>query len=202
MSPWQTFLKSSHTLGPTPGVRELWRAGRHHYAVWALPVLDQHVLKRAKEVQQALAGHIEPTPLEQLHITVWVGGFLDGDGTRNDDLDRKTWAAIQGRIQALRRPIPVEISGLSSFQSCPFLKAQPIGSELQALREKIRDIQPKEIRFSEYTPHLTLGTYSTNEAIGPLIERLLPYRDLPTIRLQLQAHEARVDAATGHLSWV
>ncbi len=183
-------------------MREQWRAGRRHYAVWALPVVAPAALERAALVQQVLAGDIQVQPLEQAHITLWVGGFVDGDGTRNDDLDGETRAAIQGRIQAWGQPIPVEIGGVSSFLSCPFLEARALGSELHVLREEIESIHPKEIRFSEYVPHLTLGVYSANEATGPLIERLLPYRDLPPIRLQLQAREARVDAQTGRLSWL
>lgn len=202
MSPWRTFLKSSHTLGPSPGVRESWRAGRRDYAVWALPVQDPAVLERAARVQRALVGHIQVQPLEQAHITLWVGGFVDGDGTRDDDLDGETRAGIRRRIKAWTRPVRVQITAASSFLSCPFLEVQPLGSELDTLREEIGSIHPKEIRFSDYIPHLTLGTYSANEATESLVERLTPFRDLPPIELSLHPRGALVDAATGHLSWV
>ena len=202
MSPWQTFLNSSHTLGPSPGVREQWRSGRSHYAVWALPVSDPRVLQRAAQVQRALAAHIQAQPLAQAHITLWVGGFVDGDGTAEDDLDGEARAAIQERIRAWDRPINVQITGASSFLSCPFLEVQQPGSGLNLLREEIGSIHPKEIRFSNFIPHLTLGTYAATEATEALVKRLRPFRDLPPIELTLRPCEAQVDAGTGALSWL
>jgi 2'-5' RNA ligase len=202
LSHWQTFLKSSHTLGPSPGVREQWHAGRRDYAVWALPVRDREVLERAEKVQRDLAGHIQPVPLDQLHITVWVGGFLDGDGTRNDDLDRETQASINRQIQAWRQPILVRITGTSSFQSCPYLQVEVTGPELESLREKVGSVHRNDLCFSPFTPHVTLGTYTAAHAAESVAELLRPHRARPPIPLSLSPAEGRVDAHTGTLNWV
>ena len=159
-------------------------------------------MRRVDKVQQALAEHLSPVPLDQLHITVWVAGFLDGDGARNDDLSRETWAAIQRQIQAWQQPIPVQITGASSFLSCPFLQVEPIGSGLDLLRKTMESIHPDELRFSDFVPHLTIGNYTRSQATEPLAQILRQYRALPPIPLSLLPAEGRVDAHTGTLSWV
>ena len=153
-------------------------------------------------MQQALAEHLEPIPLEPLHITVWVAGFLDGDGARNDGLSQETWAAIQRQIQAWKQPIPVRITGASSFLSCPFLQVDPIGSGLDFLRKIMDSIHPNALRFSNPAPHLTIGSYTRSQATEPLAQILRQHRALPPIPLSLLPAEGRVDSLIGTLSWV
>lgn len=176
--------------------------GRAHYAVWALEVDAPRALERMVQVQRALAAHIHPVPRSQAHITAWVGGFVDGDGQRDDDLDWAVVAEMDARIQAQGRALRVQLGGASSFLSCPFLEVLDPGSELYRLREGFGSIHPKELRFSEFTPHLTLGTYAATEATDPLVEILRPFRDLPPLELTLNCRRARVDAASGALHWV
>lgn len=201
MAPWQTFLKASHTLGPDPGVRARWHGPRQRYAVWALPVRAPQALARVAKLQAALAGHIDPVPLDQLHITVWVGGFVDGDGRRDDDLDGGVRADLDRLVSAWERPIRLELGGASSFLSCPFLEVHTLGSELQALREEMKSIHPNELRFSDFVPHLTLGTYTATEATPPLVHALQGCRALPPIPLALHPEAAWVHAPTGRLNW-
>lgn len=201
MTPWQTFLKATHTLGPDAGVRARWHGPRRRYAVWALPVRAPQVLARVAKLQELLAGHIDPVPLAQLHVTLWVGGFSDGDGSRNDDLDGGIRADLDRAIEAWSQPIPFQVGGVSSFLSCPFLEVKEPGSYIQALREKMGSIQLNELRFSDFIPHLTLGTYTASEDTTALIQTLSPQRALPPLTCSARPQAAWVDAPTGTLHW-
>ena len=96
---FDTFCAPGTTWGPSPGVREAWAAGRRRYAVWLLRVQPPAVLERMKRVAEALGDAVEPTPLEEAHITLWVAGFPTDTPSLDDDVAE---AVLAAQAEALR----------------------------------------------------------------------------------------------------
>ena len=73
---WQAFQSATHTLAPTPGFRARWHAGRTTYAVWMVRVDGPRLRSRVARLQRALTPWLHPIPLDNLHVTIRVAGFM------------------------------------------------------------------------------------------------------------------------------
>jgi 2'-5' RNA ligase len=137
-----------------------WHHGRENYAVWILQLEDDTIRKKFKAARQHLSGYLLKPYLRQPHITLFVCGFLVGEPKRNDDftqaqLDAQTRELQHSQIQSFE----IEIGGLNSFASAPFLEVHDPEGEIDRLR-KILSNGAREFRTTDYMPHLTVGLYA------------------------------------------
>lgn len=137
-----------------------WRRGRKIYAVWVLCLEDESIIKKFAAAREHLSGYLLEPYRRQPHITLFVCGFLVDGQRYNDDFTR---AQLQSQTQALEEtnipPFEIEIGGLNSFASAPFLEVSDPHGGIARLREVLSHTA-REFRTAPYTPHLTVGLYS------------------------------------------
>jgi 2'-5' RNA ligase len=162
-----------------------WRRGRETYAVWVLPLEEEDVQTRFNAARKHLDGHLLTPYHRQPHITLFVCGFLVDEPQYNDDFTREQ---VQRQIQTLEnariQSFEVEIGGLSSFASAPFLEVSDREGGIARLREVLSN-GAREFRTAPYTPHLTVGLYAGAFPSGEVAERLTVFPADP-IRLKVE----------------
>jgi 2'-5' RNA ligase len=137
-----------------------WRCGRETYMVWVLRAEDMAIQDKFKAARKHLNGYLLEPYRRQPHITLFVCGFLVDRPQYNDDF---TQAQLDAQIQALEKekvqPFEIEIGGLNSFASAPYLEVHDPDGGITRLRE-ILSHGAREFRTAPYTPHLTVGLYA------------------------------------------
>lgn len=192
---WERFCSAPGLLGPTPGVRADWAAGRPQYAVWAIRIHAPAVQKRVLELQAGLTSWTRPVPAHDLHVTTWVAGFPSTAPQRDDDIHEQALAA---QVRALhgQSSFRLAIGGANSFTTAPFLEVYDLDGGLARVRTVLEQQGPRELRFAPYVPHVTLGTVTADHPVAPLRTFIEPHRQLAPIEVQVRCIEQlRFDAA-------
>lgn len=162
-----------------------WHRGRDTYSVWVLPLEDGLIQTKFEAAREHLNGYLLEPYRRQPHITLFVCGFLVGKTQYNDDF---TQAQIRKQIQALAeaeiQTFEIEIGGLNSFASAPFLEVSDPQGGIAHLRE-VLSRGAREFRTAPYTPHLTIGLYAGAFPSGKLAERMRAFPSYP-IRLEVK----------------
>ena len=152
-----------------------WRRGRDTYAVWVLPFDKKLIQTKFKAAREHLSGYLLEPYRRQPHITLFVCGFLVEKALYNDDF---TPAQVQSQLQGLEKasipPFEIEIGGLNSFASAPFLEVSNPDGRIGHLRE-ILSRGAREFRTAPYTPHLTVGLYGGAFPSKELAERMMQF---------------------------
>jgi 2'-5' RNA ligase len=137
-----------------------WHLGRQHYALWALQVDTAPVRQRVQGAQAHLAQYLLAGYQRQPHITVGLCGFPSATPRYNDDFGLDT---LRTQLAALRRappgPFGIQVRGLDSFTSVPYLSVQADAGRLDALRLCLAKGH-MNLAPSHYTPHVTVGLYA------------------------------------------
>ena len=137
-----------------------WHYGRESYAVWVLRSENEAIQKKFKAAREHLADFLLEPYRRQPHITLFVCGFLVDEPQYNDDF---TPAQLGTQMNALEntniQPFEIEISGLNSFASAPYLEVHDPAGGIARLRD-ILSRGAREFRTAPYTPHLTVGLYA------------------------------------------
>lgn len=137
-----------------------WHLGRPRYYLWALDVDIPAVRQRVKAAEQHIAGLLLNEYFRQPHITLSLCGFPAGKPMREDEFTRLDLdAQLAALRQAAPKPFQIEIGGLSSFASAPYLCVSDPGEGILKLREKLILAAPIAPR-DDYTPHVTVGLYA------------------------------------------
>jgi 2'-5' RNA ligase len=157
-----------------------WHRQRKSYAVWVLRCEEN---KAIQEKFKTAREHLQPYLLEpyrrQPHITLFVCGFLVENHQYNDDF---TQAQLEAQIQAFGRaniqPFEIEIGGMSSFASAPFLEVHDPGGGIPRLRQVLSQGAP-EFRTAPYKPHLTIGLYANAYPSKEVLEWMAAFSGHP-----------------------
>ena len=172
-----------------------WHRGRPRYAVWTLAVDCPHILARLARAQRHLGDWLHADYRRQAHITLFVCGFPAAQAKFDDDFPGERLAAQLDALQQLHAaPFELQIGGLDSFASAPFLSVADPAGRLAALRRVLAAHSP-EIRQSRYTPHLTAGLYARSVPGEALRARLRAFADhqplaLPVSELHYSSYAA------------
>lgn len=137
-----------------------WHRGRPRYGVWTLPVECPEVLARLERAQAHLGDWLHQGYRRQAHVTLFVCGFSAERARFDDDFPDERLAAQVDALSTLRAGrFALQIGGLDSFASAPFLTVDDPDARLQPLRTALAAHSP-EIRQAPYHPHLTVGLYA------------------------------------------
>jgi len=154
-----------------------WHRGRREYAVWLVQITSGQIMARVASAREHLTGLLLEPYLRQPHITVCVCGFLSADTKYVDDFSEETFRRqAQAVHDASIRPFPVEIGGLNSFASAPFLEVHDRHGQLELIREALL-MDGWEIGRSVFVPHVTIGLYADAFPSGMVRQRLAAFPD-------------------------
>lgn len=166
-----------------------WHDGRQMYCVWTLPVRDRLVLERLQAAQQHLSPWLHQDYCRQAHITLFVCGFDALVQHRDDDFTRQ---AQQLQCEALemlaQASFSLQIGGLDSFASAPYLQVSDPEGVLAVLRERLETIS-SEVRQAEYVPHLTVGLFQQALSWSQLQARVSSFNRAESLTLRVSELE-------------
>ena len=156
-----------------------WHHGRETYAVWVLLSDNKAIQTKFKAARKHLNGYLLEPYQRQLHITLFVCGFLVDTPKYNDDFSP---TQLKAQIQALAKmhiqPFEIEIGGLNSFASAPFLDVHDPTGGIPRLRETLA-MGAREFRTVPYTPHLTVGLYADAFPSEEVLRRMAEFPSEP-----------------------
>lgn len=164
-----------------------WHRGRSRYAVWTLPVDCPHVLARLQRARAHLGDWLHADYRRQAHVTLFVCGFPTERAQLDDDFPAVRLAAQIDALHELRAsPFQLQIGGLDSFASAPFLAVGDPGQRLAPLRAALA-AHGMEIRQAPYHPHLTVGLYARSLPGAQLRQRLAGFAEHEPLTLSVDA---------------
>lgn len=136
-----------------------WHRGRNQYAVWVIDINDARVDSRVSSARQQLTEVLWRGYQRQLHVTLGVCGFpciarRYGDDFLPDDLSEQLLALQAASLL----PFSIEIGGLDSFASAPFLRILDCDQGIASVRDCLR-LASREHDAFRYIAHLTVGLY-------------------------------------------
>lgn len=172
-----------------------WRRGRETYGVWVLRLEEEAIVEKFKAAREHLSGLLLEPYCRQPHITLFVCGFLVEKLQYNDDFVQ---TQVHSQVRALEEsrvePFPIEIGGLNSFASAPFLEVSDPQGGIARLRE-ILSRGAQEFRTAPYLPHLTVGLYASRHPSGSVAERMVSFTAKPVQliikRISFATYQAR-----------
>ena len=180
-----------------------WHHGRETYAVWVLTMDVKTIQDKFAAARAHLYGYLLEPYQRQPHITLFVCGFLVDRLKYNDDF---TYTQLQAQIQALEnsniQPFEIEIGGLNSFASAPYLEVNGPSGGIARLRE-ILSGGAREFRTAPYTPHLTVGLYASAIPSTQVAKRMVEFQSKPILQKVTQISLATYQAKefAGKLSY-
>jgi len=178
----EAFLAAGRTLRNERRDFVDWHLGRPRYGLWALQLEEPAVAGAMAAAQAHLGDCLLPAYRRQPHITVALGGFPCGEVRWEGDYPL---SAFEAALAALRmsapQPFVLEIGGLESFASAPFLAVHDVEGGIASLRRALAPSAPSEEqgRDGDYLPHLTVGLYAGEYDCAALRARMADFPSAP-----------------------
>ncbi|MBL8428767.1 MAG: 2'-5' RNA ligase family protein [Dechloromonas sp.] len=136
-----------------------WHLGRSPYVFWGLDVDVPAVSAKVARAAAHLDSYLLDGYRRQPHVTLDICGFPCTQPTRGDEFSP---AFLERQCSALRAAnlsvFEIEVAGLSSFSSAPFLTVVDQGDHIAAVRRCLA-VDGHTRLFGDYVPHVTVGLY-------------------------------------------
>jgi len=178
---WEAFMEASSVVDGRHD-SERWQQRHSSFAICCVrvpagalqPALDE--LRATLEDVPFLRLH----PDSFLHIPIQELGFLKPYPKQRDEINEarlEEFASVARIPVGEYTPFELTLGPVNSFRDAPFLDVRDNGF-LSRLHRRLLDVAivPPNTRYA-YLPHLTVGHYTREAAIGDLRERLLPFRE-------------------------
>ena len=153
------LIEGSHTLCNVRRDFPEWHLGRSPYVFWGLDVDFPAIGERVARAAAHLDGYLLDGYGRQPHVTLDLCGFPSAEPKGDDEF---SLALLERQCLALRvAGVPafeIEVGGLSSFSSAPFLDVVDRGCHISAVRQCLA-IDGHARLFGSYVPHVTVGLY-------------------------------------------
>lgn len=177
------FRQAGHTLQNLRRDFPEWHLGRPRYALWALDVATPAVGRAVAGAAHHLAGLLLDGYTRQAHITLALGGFPTHLPSRPDDYGPASFDAHLRALQALApAPFELDIGGLASFTSAPFLTVDDVHGGIRRLHQALGGMRPGD----PYTPHVTVGLYAGEWPTAEVLPRLDSLTETPPVRCRIE----------------
>ncbi|WP_370680855.1 2'-5' RNA ligase family protein [Comamonas sp. GB3 AK4-5] len=148
-----------------------WHQGCPWCAVWVVLVHDAAVAASVQAARHALGAALLPRYARQPHLTLAYRGLCAADGHPQAEFGAARLQADLAALQALQQlPFSVQLQGLGSFTTVPYLCVTQGAAELAGLHQALQRQPP--VAGWRYVPHLTLGHYAQALPMLALVERL------------------------------
>lgn len=162
-----------------------WHRGRARYGVWTLPVDCPRILARLERAQAHLGDWLHGDYRRQAHVTLFVCGFPAAQAKFDDDFPSERLDAQIDALSALcASPFELQIGGLDSYASAPFLSVSDPDQRLEVLRAALGE-HSAEVRQSPYHPHLTVDLYARAVPRTDLQRRLTAFGEDEPLALRV-----------------
>lgn len=160
-----------------------WHRGRSPYVFWALDVDTLAVRQAVLEAECHLSGLLLDDYRRQPHVTLDLCGF---PAHSPGDAEEFSGSWLGDRVRRLRAAglteFALEIGGLRSFVSAPYLTVQGADDRLAAIRQCLADGNGNRL-LGDYVPHCTVGLYAAAWPAGLVVGRLRAFPARPALRL-------------------
>lgn len=137
-----------------------WHRGRKNYSLWLIDAATEKICKKVEAAKEHLSDYLLKPYQRQPHITMFVCGFLADTPQFDDDYSTEQFRV---QTQMLRegniKSFLIEVGGLNSFSSAPFLEVHDLDGGIERARAAL-STSVSEIGRSTFTPHITIGLYS------------------------------------------
>ncbi|NTV71482.1 MAG: 2'-5' RNA ligase family protein [Azonexaceae bacterium] len=153
------LIEGSHTLGNVRRDFPEWHLGRSPYVFWGLDVDFPAIRAQVARAAAHLDGYLLDGYGRQPHVTLDLCGFPCPSVGRADEFSP---AMLEHQCTALRAAcvsaFEIEVGGLSSFSSAPFLSVVDRGGHIAAVRDCLA-LGGDARLLGDYVPHVTVGLY-------------------------------------------
>ncbi len=174
----------THTIAGLPGDFSEWHRGRKEFTIWMIELEHLEISRKVEAARKHLSAFLLAPYDRQPHITLFVCGFLADERRFDDDYGRQQLDAHCRLLEDARlKPFEIEIHGLKSFASAPFLQVHDREGGIEQVREVLQTAAV-EIERDHFTPHVTVGLYSGAFESAVVLERIQAFADEP-IRLSV-----------------
>lgn len=192
-----------------------WHRGCPWCAVWVVWLDDAAIFRAVAAGRAALGDCLLPRYARQPHITVAYRGLCaggDGHAAKEFGLQELRSDLVRLRRQAFQ-PFALQLRGMGSFTSVPYLAVAEGLEELSALHAALVPREPAP--GWRYVPHVTLGHYGLQLPLARALQKLqgleagLPPQPVSQLALVRYASadtagplvlEGRFDLASGRYS--
>lgn len=148
-----------------------WHQGCPWCAVWVVLVEDEAVAATVQAARHALGAALLARYARQPHLTLAYRGLCAADAHPRAEFGLDRLQADLAALQALQQPpFAVQLQGLGSFTTVPYLCVTQGAAELTGLHQALQP-QPPMVGW-RYVPHLTLGHYAQALPMLALVEQL------------------------------
>lgn len=169
------MIEGSHTLRNERRDFVEWHRGRSPYVLWALDVDTDAVRQRLAAAASHLDGLLLDGYRRQPHVTLALCGFAGHRKLLDDEFGE---AHLAAQIDALQQLSPqsfeIEIGGLGSFSSAPYLALADDARRIAAIR-KCLGAKASSRLDGDYVPHVTVGLYAEAWPAGEVNARLATF---------------------------
>lgn len=162
-----------------------WHRGRKDYSLWLIDAATEEICKKVEAAKEHLSDYLLKPYQRQPHVTVFVCGFLADIPHFDDDYGTEQFRVqTQMLEEANVESFFIEIGGLNSFASAPFLEVHDLEGGLEKVRAAL-STSVSEIGRSTFTPHITIGLYSGAYPSESVSARISTYESRP-VRLKVE----------------
>jgi 2'-5' RNA ligase len=177
-----------------------WHRGRREYSVWLIELEGAELVKKVEAAREHLSEFLQKPYLRQPHITLFACGFLTDIPFHPDDYSTKQ---LETHLQKLHESkvcrFSIRIGKLNSFASAPFFEVEDLEGGIARVREILSASAP-EIGRDRFTPHITVGLYSSVFPSAPVGREIASFSSTPLVltieRITFASYQAREIAGT------
>lgn len=212
-----SLIEGAHTLRNVCRDFPEWHLGRSPYVFWGLDVDFPEVRAQVRLAGEHLSGLLLDGYVRQPHVTLDLCGFPAARPECADEFSREL---LDRQCSALRAAcmsaFDIEVGGLASFSSAPFLRVDDQGGQIAAVRDCLA-VDGQHRLAGDYVPHVTVGLYADAWPIGEIaarfgdftagerlrcrIERISLMSYLPSLIGGALSRVADYELANGEMRW-
>lgn len=178
---WDAFLEADSVVDGRHD-SDRWRQRQAQFAICCVRVPAEALQPALDELRDAVRNvpFLRLHPDGFLHIPIQELGFLKEFPRQRDEINEsrlEEFASVALIPVGEYTPFEITFGPVNSYRDALFLDVRDNGF-LSRLHRRLLDIAivPPNTRYA-YLPHLTIGHYTRDTAIGDLHERLLPFRE-------------------------
>ena len=137
-----------------------WHRGRSEYALWLIELESSELHRKVEAARKHLSEFLLKPYHRQPHVTLFVCGFFVDTPLFDDDYSAQQFRHHECLLNDSNiEPFAIEVGGLNSFTSAPFLEIRDRDNGIGRVRAAL-SAATKEIGRDTFTPHVTIGLYS------------------------------------------